>query len=306
MAEAIMDCITKVKSDKIFYVFDKVNEPVVKVDLPQKLVVQTRDCFSGNIRSEQDTLEAVEHSTVNPTTGPIYFNNAEVGDVLEIKILKIKTYSPGFTMAVPNEGLLGDIIKEPITKIYEFDDEYVKIGDNIKIKTEPMIGIIGVAPAGEGVGTISPGDHGGNMDTKLIREGSTVYLPVMVEGGLLGVGDLHAAMGDGESWYMGLEVSGEVELDVEIRKDLKIDIPFVKTEDKLASISSESGIDDALKKAMLKLLNFMVDNGNIDFNQAGFIASLCANLEISQVVDPLVTVRMSIPLYVLDQIGINL
>jgi amidase len=209
-------------------------------------------------------------------------------------------------MCVPNEGLLGDIIKKSVTKFYSFDDEKITINDNLTIKTEPMIGVIGVAPAEGEVETLSPGDHGGNMDTTLIREGSTVYLPVNVKGAFLGVGDLHAAMGDGESWYMGLEVSGEVELDISVRKDLKLDIPFVKTEEKFASLASELGTDDALKKAMLKLLNFMVDNGNIDFETAGFISSLCGNLEISQVVDPLKTVRMSIPTYVLEQIGVKL
>lgn len=296
----------KINSDKMFFKFDKRNEPVERVDLPETLVIKTEDCFYGNITSEDQTLEAVDPADVNPVTGPIYFNNAEVGDVLEIKVKRIKVNSPGFTMAVPNEGLLGDMISKPVTKIYEFDENYITIRDDIKIKTEPMIGIIGVAPAVGQVETLSPGDHGGNMDTTLIKEGSTVYLPVMVKGGLLGVGDLHAAMGDGESWYMGLEVSGEVELDISIRKDLNIDIPFVKTKDKFASLASEIGTDDALRKAMLKLLYFMEDHGNVDFETAGFLTSLCADLEISQVVDPLKTVRMSIPLYVLEQIGIKL
>lgn len=300
------DIMIKIDSEKVFHKFSKDLQPIANIDLPNTIVIETRDCFSSDIKSEDDTLDAVDVNTVNPVTGPIYFNQAEVGDVLEIKIKNISVKSPGFTMCVPNEGLLGHIIKKPVTKFYEFDDDYVYINENVKVKLEPMVGIMGVAPKEGEVATLSPGDHGGNMDTTLLKEGATLYLPVNVKGALFGVGDLHAAMGDGESWYMGLEVAGAVELDIKIRKDLKIDIPFVMVDGKFASLASEVGSDDALKKAMLKLLSFMVDHGNVDFETAGFLSSLAGNLEISQVVDPLKTVRMSIPTYVLDQIGVEL
>ncbi len=301
-----IDTMIKINNDNVFYKFSKKTKPIVYVDLPNTIVIETRDCFSGDIKTEKDTLAEVDVNTVNPVTGPIFFNGVEAGDVLEIKINKIDMISPGFTMCVPNEGLLGDLIKTPITKVYDFDDKYVYVNDNLKVDLSPMVGIMGVAPKEGEVETLSPGDHGGNMDTTLLKEGATLYLPVFVEGGLFGLGDLHAAMGDGESWFTGLEVAGEVELDIKVRKDLKIDIPFVKEGNKFATIASEYGSDDAMKKAMLKLLNFMVDHGNVDFETAGFISSLCAHIEISQVVDPLKTARMSIPLSVLKQLGIRL
>ena len=70
-----------------------------------------------------------------------------------------------------------------------------------------MIGVIGVAPAGESVPCGTPGDHGGNMDTIGIREGAILRLPVFVKGAYLGLGDLHAAMGDGEVSVTGSKFS---------------------------------------------------------------------------------------------------
>lgn len=296
----------RITRDKFTNVMSKTVKPAACCDLPATIIFETQDCFSGSIKSEKDTLDKLDYSVLNPATGPVYFNDVKPGDVLEIKIKKIKCNSPGCTMCVPNEGLLGDLVKKSITKIYHFEDNVVTINDSIKLKLEPMIGVIGLAPEEGAIGTVIPGDHGGNMDTTLIKEGSVLFLPVFADGGLLALGDLHAAMGDGESFYTGLEVSGEVELEVDVRRDLIMGIPFVKAGNKFASIATEETIDKALKKAMEKLVKFITDNGKLDFYDAGFICGLYANLEISQVVDPLKTARMSLDLDVLQKIGIKI
>ncbi len=296
----------RIEKDKYINVMDKNNTPVAYCDLPVALIFETQDCFSGTIKSETDTVEKLDYSVLNPATGPVYFNGVRPGDVIEIKIKRISCDSPGCTMCVPTEGLLGDLVKKSVTKIYHFENNILTLSDDLKLKLEPMVGVMGLAPKDEGIGTVIPGDHGGNMDTTLLRESSTLYLPVFVEGGLLAMGDLHAAMGDGESFYTGLEVSGEVEIEVDLRRDLKMDIPFVKCEDKFASIATAKDVDGALKKAMEKLVKFISDNNGMDFYDAGFLCGLYGNLEISQVVDPLKTARMSIKTEILEKLGICL
>lgn len=293
----------RITRDQYTCVMNKDVKPAAYCDVPATVTFETQDCFFGTIKSEEDTVDSLDYDNLNPSTGPVFFNGVKPGDVLEVKVKRIKCDSPGATMCVPNEGLLGDLVEKSITKIYSFEDNKVSIG-NIELELEPMIGVIGLAPKEGSIGTVLPGDHGGNMDTTLIREGATLYLPVFVEGGLLALGDLHAAMGDGESFYTGLEVSGEVELEINVRKDLKMDIPFVKAGDKFASIATEKDVAGALKKSMEKLVKFVTDNGEMDFYDAGFICGLYANLEISQVVDPLKTARMSIKLDILDKLGI--
>ncbi|MDD6769343.1 acetamidase/formamidase family protein [Inconstantimicrobium porci] len=224
----------------------------------------------------------------------MYFEDAHEGDVLEIHIEKITCAPSGCALCVPGEGVIGHLVKEPRTKIYDISDNKVKISEKIQLPINPMIGVIGIAPKDSKPLAMYPGNHGGNMDARLIKEGATLYLPVQVEGGLLSMGDLHAVQGDGESFYTGLEVAGEVEITVNVIKNLKIDIPFVNCEGKFASIATAETTDEALTIAMEKLVKFFCDNDDMDFYDAGFLCGLYANLEISQVVDPLKTARMAI------------
>jgi amidase len=276
---------------------DKTVAPVAEVELPAKVTMETINVFRDALQKETDTLDALDYDTINPATGPIRFTNAKAGDVLVIKVNKIKCISPAAAIVCPNEGVMGDLIEKGITRIYHWDEEdNVEIKGGFKLKAVPMIGVIGVAPAGDGIRTISPGDHGGNLDTTLIREGATVYLPVQVDGAIFSAGDLHEAQGDGESWYTGLEASGEIELEISIRRDMIIDIPFVQVDGKFASLASHATTDGALKKAMDRLIKFIVDNGKLDFYEAGFVTGLFADLGICQVVDPEKTCRMTISL----------
>src|SRR6185437_1497878 len=98
--------------------------------------------------------------------------------------------------------------------------------------------------ADEPISCGTPDKHGGNMDSKVIREGTTLYLPVNVPGALLALGDLHAAMGDGEVAVCGLEIPGEVTVKVDVIKGKEWKLPMAKTADHLYTIASEKLLDD--------------------------------------------------------------
>lgn len=284
----------RIERSNTYYSFNKDNKPVVKVPVPTSITFETKDAFSGQIKTEEDRMESLDYSIMNPITGPVFFDNVTTGDVLEIHIDKIKCSDTGCALCVPGEGVISHMIKEPVTKIYDIKDGYVNITNNLRLPINPMIGVIGVAPKDGDILAIYPGNHGGNMDARLIKEGAVLYLPVQVDGGLLSMGDLHAVQGDGESFYTGLETAGEVTITVNVRKDLKIDVPFVKSEGRFASIATAETTDEALTVAMEKLVKFLEDNCDMEFYDAGFLCGLYGNLEISQVVDPLKTARMSI------------
>lgn len=164
-----------------------------------------------------------------------------------------------------------------------------------------MIGVIGTAPAGEGVNTGTPGDHGGNMDTTAITEGATLYLPVNVKGALLAMGDLHAAMGDGEIMGDALEIPGEVEVTVEVLKDFTLPLPLVENDTHYITIGSHESMEEASKIATNNMVKLITEKTHLTYNQAGMLLSLAGNLCISQVVNPNKTIRMEFSKELLQQ-----
>jgi amidase len=162
-----------------------------------------------------------------------------------------------------------------------------------------MIGVIGTAPAIEEIPTGTPGQHGGNMDCKRIVEGATLYLPVHVPGALLSMGDLHAVMGDGEVIICGLEIAGEVTIRVSVIKDKILPLPLLREGEHLMTIASAETLDLAAKQATIQMHRFLTNELGLEFNEAGMLLSLVGDLRICQVVDPLMTARMELPLSIL-------
>jgi amidase len=157
-----------------------------------------------------------------------------------------------------------------------------------------MIGVIGTAPAGAPVLNGTPGEHGGNMDCKLIAAGAIVYLPVNAPGALLCLGDLHALMGDGEVCICGAEVSGEVTLRARAGQSA-LPTPCVETDKHYHFIGSALTLDACEALVLAKAHRFLAGAGGLGANGAARAMSLLGDLAVCQVVDPLKTMRFSIP-----------
>ncbi|MCH7913958.1 MAG: acetamidase/formamidase family protein, partial [Deltaproteobacteria bacterium] len=129
-------------------------------------------------------------------TGPIYIEEAEPGDMLEVRVLDIKfRVSYGVNNTGPGRGVLPDLIKGPTPKVIHLDlDRNVALfSGDIEIPLDPFMGIMAVAPP-RTIGLVSstpPGAWGGNMDLKKLVKGSTLYLPVFNKGGQFFTGDGH-------------------------------------------------------------------------------------------------------------------
>lgn len=150
--------------------------------------------------------------------------------------------------------------------------------------------------------TGTPGAHGGNMDCRLIREGAVLYLPVAVPGALLAMGDLHAAMGDGEISVSGVEVAGTVQVLVEVCKDSRMPTPAVETEEAFAAIVSADTMEKASQEATLAMIEYLQQETDLTFNEAYMLLSATGKLAVCQVVDPQVTMRMELPKSVLESL----
>jgi amidase len=203
--------------DKVFYRFDKEIPAALAVAPGDILRIETRDSHDGTIRSEADRYYT-EQFRPNPATGPIALTGIEPGDTLVLDILEIRPGKQGFTTIRPTWGLIPDAVEQPMAKILRVDGDDVVFDDEIRFPLRPMIGVVGVAPVGEGVDNMYAGAHGGNMDNNDIAPGATVYLPVYVPGALFGIGDVHASMGDGELSGGGFDIEAEVTVRVDLQK----------------------------------------------------------------------------------------
>lgn len=290
----------KLTSDKAIFAMSKENEPVLSVDSGETVVFETMDCFSGEVCSAEDTVSNIDFSKVNPATGPLFVNGAEVGDTLKVKINRIKIADQGAILTAPGLGLLADGIEQEETIIVEITDEGARY-QSFDIPLRKMVGVIGTAPAGESVNTGTPHDHGGNLDTLSIGEGATIYLPVNVEGALLAMGDLHAVMADGEIMGSGLEVAGEVEVEIEVLKDAEYPLPFVETEELYITLGSSETMEEASQLALNNMVKFLQTKTDLTFNQAGMFLSMAGDLRVSQAVNPNKTMRVEVKKEIINQ-----
>lgn len=285
----------------LIFAMDKQNQPVLYVDSGERFIVETEDCFSHQIVESDDVLnDNFDYSRVNPATGPIFVNGCQLGDTLKVKIHKIEAESRGVVEVYPWWGPLGNKVEKAETKVVSISDGWVKFGKYL-LPLHPMVGVIGVAPAGEAVLCGSPGSHGGNLDTVDLAEGAEIYLPVFISGAKLALGDIHAIMGDGEICGTGAEIRAEVDIEVKICKSWQLSIPVIKTKESYFFVGSGKTVEEAIYITAEEAVRFIQDRNNLSWTEAYMMASIATDLLFSQVVNPLKTVRIRIPRKIIDE-----
>lgn len=278
----------------VVYSFSAQHTPVAELTPGEILVVETADCFSGQIHEPGQCLDKIDMERINPVTGPFYVSGAEPGDILEVEILEIKTAGQGVIVIAPHMGVLGNQVNTPVVKIVKLSETNAVFAEDLSIPLQPMVGVIGVAPQEGEVSCGSPGQHGGNLDTKEIRPGSKVYLPVFHPGALLALGDVHALMGDGEISGTGIETSAEVKIRVQVIKSQELNLPRVETPEGMFFIASAQDLEAAMQSVCQAAVSYIEEQG-FSHNEAYMLAGVAGQLRISQVVNPLFTVKFFVP-----------
>jgi amidase len=292
--------------DKAFFAFSPDVKSVMSVEQGEEVVLQTHDCFSGQLKTSADTLETLDWSITNPATGPLYIEGTKPGDVLRVDLLEVKATGPSVMVAVPDVGALGDRITEMETTILDHTADSVIYKGRVKVRQNPMLGVIGVAPPEGEIPNSTPGSHGGNMDCTLVTSGSSLYLTVGVEGALFGCGDMHAVMGDGEIVICGAETPGVVRMTAQVVPLVGLPTPFIENDELVAVICSAETVDEAYKMAVHQMHDFLTDVAGLTVNDAALLMSLVGDLKFCQVVDPLMTVRFEFPKSVLADYGFEM
>ena len=238
-------------------------------------------------------------------TGPVYVEGAEPGDVLEVRVLEV-------TLAIPYayngcSGFIRELCADPRTRIIQLDRQRMQadLGGGIIVPLRPFFGSMGVAPPPDSgrVSSNPPGIHAGNLDNKELVAGTTLYIPVHVPGALFEVGDGHAAQGDGEVDQTGIETSLRGRLQLIVRKDLKLSWPRAETPTHWIVMGTDVDLTVATRIAVREMVAFLMEFRALPQVEAYRLASIAADLRITQLVDGKVGVHMMIPKAVLGKGG---
>ena len=285
--------------EQVHFTWDTGNEPRVVVDSGDTVVVWTRDVSDNQIGPDSDTsvIAGLDWDRVYPLCGPIGIQGAEPGDTLAIEILDIRTQGWGWTAILPGLGLLPDDFPDAYLRVFDLspgDVAYMR--DDIAIPVEPFFGTMGVCPAGASAQPVMPpGIFGGNMDTRQLVRGATLYLPVQVEQALFSCGDAHGAQGDGEVCVTGLEAPMFAALRFTLEKGRSIPSPQYRTPGPLtrrvdsAPFFGTTGVGGDLYVAAQDAVRAMVDHIATTYDlgreDAYLLCSLAVDLKISEIVD---------------------
>ena len=253
-------------------------------------------------------------------TGPIYVNGAEPGDTLEIRILKIVPKPDGFNFNLPGKqfptvGLLASEFPEGFVRYYKLDlaKMQTEFKPGIVISLAPFPGILAVAPdpnepaakAGPPIhdekgrtSTLRPWKNGSNMDLNELQAGSTLYVPVFLEGGLIWIGDAHCRQGNGEVNLTALECAyKEIEIQPIVRKDLKIDWPRAETKDNWIFAGFDEDLTQAMKIAVQQTVGWLSTQKMVPMSreEAYALTSMVGDCRVTEVVDIRKGVHCMIP-----------
>lgn len=281
--------------------FSSTIAPVLQVKSGAVIEAYTEDASDEQLLAgaSLEDLAKLSFDPIHPLTGPVYVEEAEVGDVLAITLHTVEVVDYGWNAITPGFGFLADEFTEPYIKTYSFDKNstHVNFNEKIKIPLAPFPGVMGVAPAStEMLNTIPPRANGGNMDDPNMVEGTTVYFPVFVKGALFSIGDGHAAQGLGEVCGTAIEAPLRIVYEAKVIKGKQMKEPQYETEDYYAVTAFSPTIDEASKKAVRYMIDYLVAEHGLTRNEAYALCSLAGDLKIAEVVDVpnvLVTMHMS-------------
>ena len=288
-----------VPTDRVHFTWDVDNEPVLTVQSGDTVSVESRDVSDNQLSatSTAKDIETLDWDRVYPLAGPIAVEDAEPGDTIAVEIVELRTKDWGWTAIIPGFGLLPDDFTSAYLRVFDLTNgEHAYIREDVAIPIEPFFGTMGVCPSGaKEQAVMPPGVFGGNMDTRQLVQGTTLYLPVQVDGALFSCGDAHAAQGDGEVCVTGIETPIGATLRFTLEKGRRIPAPQYHVSGPLTPRANQgewygtTGVGPDLYAAAQDAVRAMIEHvsgrSGLSREDAYVLASLCVDLKISEIVD---------------------
>ena len=238
----------------------------VRISVPNAGWEIARDDHIASRDPERDTGHAL--------AGPIEVRGARVGQTLAVRIDDV------------TPGAWGVTLSEPPHRIDWTLDGALGHGAGRTVRLAPFLGVLGMPPAETGIhSTIPPRQHGGNIDCKELVAGSTLYLPISVDGALFSAGDGHALQGDGEVSGTAIECPVEATVTLELRDDLRLEWPIARITDAWLTFGFDEHLGRAARIAVDGMLDLMQRELGVGRSEALALASVVVDLRVTQVVN---------------------
>lgn len=283
-------------TDILYFETGPHNEPTMHVKPGEVFKVETQINAGPWIDGHAD--EAMWRKKLtggNPSSGCIYIEGAQPGDMLAVEVQEIITQDFGYTKFGGGNGAMpawfGASGIGSHSKTVSIEDGHVIWSDELKIPAMPMLGFVGTAPAKETHHNGWAGNWGGNLDAPEVCAGATVYLPVAVEGALLHVGDMHALQGDGEICGAGgIETGGTAILRCEVKpKPASMRWPRVETKTHIIALTNAKPAEDAFRHGVEELILWMEEDYGFTKGDAYLLLGQVLEARVTQFVNPTYT-----------------
>lgn len=281
--------------------WDATLAPVLEVDPGDVVVAETDDFAAGQIARDSTAADLLEldFDRIYPLAGPIAVRGVRPGDALAVEILGFDLPEWGWACVIPGFGLLPqEEFPEPVLRVFDLTTgDTTALGDGVRIPIEPFCGTMGVPGAAmRGAPIPPPHSGGGNIDTRHVTAGTTLYLPIEVEGGLFSLGDAHAAQGDGEVAISGLECAMRTRFRLDVVRDAHLPAPQLRRPPGsltprvdhggwYATTGVETDLMEASRAAVRAMIDHLGRERGLSREDAYILCSLAGDLKICEVVD---------------------
>jgi len=288
-------------ASQVHYEWNNALAPRLTIDPGDTVVFETRDAADRfySTRSTHADVLARGPFRGHPLTGPVAVRGARPGDVLAVEVMEVIPAADfGWTQIRPGRGLLPESeFPKPYLQLWDVSDgTHARAGTGIAVPLEPFPGVLGTAlPEPGGHSTMPPRKNGGNMDIKQLVAGTTLYLPVWVDGALVSAGDGHGAQGDGEVCVTAVEMMARMTLRFDLLPQRDLEEPRLRTRGPLAAgtnrgphfATTAHGPDlfAAAQQAVRYMIDHLVEERGLGREEAYIVASVAVDLKISEIVD---------------------
>jgi acetamidase/formamidase len=288
-----------ISRDRFHLAWDPAIQPIETVANGSVVEFDTLDASGGQLTATSTTadLAALDFSRVDQVNGPIAVEGARPGDTLQVELLEFRPADWGWTASIPGFGLLADEFPDPAYRVTRVPavGERAEFLPGIRVPVVPFCGELGVAPETGPRSTIPPDLHGGNMDTRHLTAGSTLFLPIFHTGARFSLGDGHAAQGDGEVCGTAIETPMVATVRLTVRSDLHLAAPEFLTAPGAAAQTpvgqryATDGIGPdlltAARDATRRMIDWLGREHGVTPQDAYMLCSIAVDLRISEVVD---------------------